>query len=642
MSRIKYYSSSDLSTGHNLIKCEELLNQFDEEKEYNDINDVLELYNITLFFDNELKLLKWSDVEYDNYKKLSGKMKGKVYKFFGSITSDNFKAIYDGVSFEYKNDFWFLFNENINKLNIDNRTFEDVLNSNHINIYDILCNKKIVKEYDEIIKNYLVKNVDVGADVLVHLYIIKKEKADKIFIPDSITNDNKVEIITNYIELKQANLNYLELLVNVSDGDIPLDVRIRKRIKDKIEVLKEELFKNGIRFDTTYSISFVPDLDETVKLEMTHRNIRISFDLRWIEDNLDNPTILNNFIYLFEFVDKQYRWSCVTKKRHLGLFETFFTTRASNDYLVSSSFQSLNILANMQQTAYYGQLLKFDVRLERIIEWFFNDYLYTEFGIENFNVTMSSDNSTYLEKCRNDFAELEGILKKYHFYSDDGYIDQELVSMSSKPIPFENIKSVLKNKYIYVNNKNEFENICHALFSDQCMLKYVERIEEDYSCFYELILKNIVYKSDIHQHDEYWLNLLINNNLVYIEDDIIKIKDNITINILKDLYENEVLSYWRLNSKIKEKVDLLIDSSLLKSSSSLLSIPESDYLNYMLNNKYSNSLFLRNMYLHGTQPSGNEELHKSNYMIILRLFILVIIKINDELCLRETLEEEQK
>ena len=63
---------------------------------------------------------------------------------------------------------------------------------------------------------------------------------------------------------------------------------------------------------------------------------------------------------------------------------------------------------------------------------------------------------------------------------------------------------------------------------------------------------------------------------------------------------------------------------------------------YILNNKYSNSLFLRNMYLHGTQPVGNEELHKSNYMIILRLFILVIIKINDELCLKEYIDNLPK
>lgn len=73
-----------------------------------------------------------------------------------------------------------------------------------------------------------------------------------------------------------------------------------------------------------------------------------------------------------------------------------------------------------------------------------------------------------------------------------------------------------------------------------------------------------------------------------------------------------------------------------------MSVLESDYLNYILNNKYSNSLFLRNMYLHGTQLVDNEVLHKSNNMIILRLFILVIIKINDELCLKEYIDNLPK
>ena len=73
-----------------------------------------------------------------------------------------------------------------------------------------------------------------------------------------------------------------------------------------------------------------------------------------------------------------------------------------------------------------------------------------------------------------------------------------------------------------------------------------------------------------------------------------------------------------------------------------MSVLESDYLNYILNNKYSNSLFLRNMYLHGTQLVDNEVLHKSNYMIILRLFVLVIIKINDELCLKEYIDNLPK
>lgn len=70
MSRIKYYSSNDLSTGNSLVKCEEILNNFDETKVYNNINDVIELYNISIFFQHGIKLLKWSDTEYENYKKL--------------------------------------------------------------------------------------------------------------------------------------------------------------------------------------------------------------------------------------------------------------------------------------------------------------------------------------------------------------------------------------------------------------------------------------------------------------------------------------------------------------------------------------------------------------------------------------------
>ena len=642
MSRIKYYSSNNLSIGYNLIECEKILKDFDEEKEYNEINDVIELYNICLFFDHELKLLKWSDSEYESYKEISDKMKGKVYIFFNKITNDNFKEIYENVNFEYKDNFWTLFEKNINKLNISEQNFNDVLNSSHINIYNILCNKKIVERYDKIIKDFFINNVDIAVDILVHLFILKKGNDKKIYIPNSLTNDDKVEIILKYINLKQANLNYLKLLLTVSDSDICLDVRIRKKIKDKIKELEQQLLKNGIVHDLKCQVCFAPDLKVPVKTEGESGNIKISFNLNWIKNNLDYPTILNNFIYLFGYVDSQFRWNCVTKKRDLGLFETIFTLRASNDYFISDLFRIYNYIANMKQIAYYNQLSSFNVKLERVIEWFFNDYLCKEFGIKNFNVSMSSNESKFLEKCRNDFAEFEGVLKKYNFYSEDGYIDQELVTMSSKPIPFENIKSVLKNKYIYVNDKNKFENICFALFSDQCMLKFVERIGDESRCFYDLISKNEIYKSDIRINDKYWLDLLVKNNLIYIENDIIKIKDNIVINILKDLYENEVLSYWRLDDKIKGKIDLLINNGLLKSASTLLSVPESDYLNYMLNSKYSNSLFLRNMYLHGTQPAGNEKLHKSNYMIILRLFVLVIIKINDELCLKEYIDNLSK
>ena len=59
--RIKYYSSSDLSSGYHLQQAEPILLQ--EEKSFTDydINDVIELYNIGLFFENNIYLKSWDD-----------------------------------------------------------------------------------------------------------------------------------------------------------------------------------------------------------------------------------------------------------------------------------------------------------------------------------------------------------------------------------------------------------------------------------------------------------------------------------------------------------------------------------------------------------------------------------------------------
>ena len=59
--RIIYYSSSDLSSGYHLQQVEPILLQ--EEKAFTDydINDVIELYNIGLFFENNIYLKSWDD-----------------------------------------------------------------------------------------------------------------------------------------------------------------------------------------------------------------------------------------------------------------------------------------------------------------------------------------------------------------------------------------------------------------------------------------------------------------------------------------------------------------------------------------------------------------------------------------------------
>ena len=46
--------------------------------------------------------------------------------------------------------------------------------------------------------------------------------------------------------------------------------------------------------------------------------------------------------------------------------------------------------------------------------------------------------------------------------------------------------------------------------------------------------------------------------------------------------------------------------------------------------------------MHGIQQTNkNEEEHRQNYFILLRVFILLVIKINDEFCLKDKETEEK-
>ena len=62
-----------------------------------------------------------------------------------------------------------------------------------------------------------------------------------------------------------------------------------------------------------------------------------------------------------------------------------------------------------------------------------------------------------------------------------------------------------------------------------------------------------------------------------------------------------------------------------------------DYFNYLLNNvEFVNGLALRNRYIHGVQQVNLDELeHASNYNILLMVFTILAIKINDDFCIRD-------
>lgn len=148
---------------------------------------------------------------------------------------------------------------------------------------------------------------------------------------------------------------------------------------------------------------------------------------------------------------------------------------------------------------------------------------------------------------------------------------------------------------------------------------------------YELLLNEKVTLSDFADWQQSSIQWLIERNSVIVSDDNVLQLVYPKIYILKDLYEHDVTCIYKL-PMLLPTFDKLISAGELRQSSTLFTEPERDYLNYVLNkSEFSDGLDLRNKYIHSTYPQNKEE-QKKDYITLLKIMVLIIVKINDELC----------
>lgn len=633
MDRVKFYSKEDWACGGNLKMLEELLNKFDETKTY-DINDIIEFYNCIKYIDNKCYLQSW---ESEYIEEINDKMKvlNKVIAcFLLKINESNIMDIIEKIDYIYKEDFWELFDKYKVYSRISETKFDEILKNNHT--LEIISDyKNVVKHYGNIIREHLLK-YEESAIILLDKYEIVREHSEKqIYLPDELTGEDKEKILINYIEAESPNINYLRVIFNMqSTKEMPISDKTILMAKRKIEEETEKIFSknSGITMETT--VIFSKDTQSEREEVIKGQNLECTYSTDWLENNKDYPTLLNNFIYLFEFTDFHMRSNFISKESQLGVFERHMFINTKKAYKTGTAFNRLDMLSTLQMMAYYRELKRMDIRLENIIDWFFKEYLLNEFNVNDYRINVPSEESNYLEKCRTTLSELDNILKEYRLLVEDNTIDHELLQISSRPIPFNDVPSKIKTKYVYPDSE-EYNLISALFFSDQCMLAYVPRLEEKYNNFFDVVKNEKIKIEDYPEYEHYHLNTLISKQYLEVDENgYLKFKNIERIIIFRDLNYNEVVCYWKYSRRYRVVIDKMISEGILKSESTLFSKPEIDYLNYYLNkSEFNNGLDLRNMYIHGTQPSDNEsdKTHETNYMRILKIFILAIIKINDDL-----------
>lgn len=618
MEPIRYLPLTDLAVPVYIENANILLSQIAKKGFSLDINDVVSIFNILRYLDDGLeKQLNYPDRE---------SLKSMIVEFCQSHGHNHILNFFSQLSRWIENDFWRFFVSFGLEKKLKEEDFNTFLSHQQPNIHPILIQKSLHQKFRQSLREYFLSNVKN-----VHYFIDEK---DKQYLPPDITPQDKLSLISAYIDSDSPSLKYLEILAKFKDIPPRMRLVVQKRAKDVTsQVLSSSnTFKFGIEVSYT-------EQTEAVHIELEDNVAKYSYNLNWFRLNSDNATLLNNFIHLFDYVDEQGRLTLCFQMSEQGVFERTITTQRADWYPESIAFRQKNDTALIQLQSYSNLLNSFDTSVEKLINWFFRDYLRNEFEISDFQSDIPEGERPFIEKCKLLASEFERILRQFQLYVEDGHIDHDLIAIETNPFPLSDTGSFLKQKYCYLQSEDG-ERAIYYFYSDQCMFSYDSKAEKSYETFANRLAQMNLGKDDFEEYQKPDLDWLIQQGYLRFEEEDLVIANVHKIILLGEIYRNGCLCYNTYQGVRKDALDAMIENGTLQLKSSLFSESEAAYIDYHLNKrKYINSLDLRNKYTHGSYfgaEIGDRE-HELNYFQMLKIMICIVLKINDELCRKSEL-----
>lgn len=582
--RIKKLQKNDYLFSNMVNRSLKLFERFDEN-EFCDINDILELYNAK----------KNLEIE-GNFEKIINKINvDEIVKiYFLKIDNNNVEDSYKEIYCEYIEDYWELFHKYSVYKKIKKDNFKKIFGKKELEI--ILKYKSIVKKFEKEILELINENNES-----VNLIIKKNIYGNKLYFPRLLQEINFNDFFNKKIETNEINNSNIDIIIN---SKINLSEELIYKLKKKREDFLNDMKHVEILYE---QIIEYKNIESTSKIEkISEDKIKLIYNSKWLEENLDYPTILNNFIFVFEFVDLQRRCSFSKNNNIILSLVEFVKDDLKSKYTLSELFSVFYHI----MLKYYYFLKGKNIYLEDVFNYFFNQYIPEEFNIDVFNININYFDLSYLNKIKLLLPELERVLKQFIFLVEKKDNVEEFLEISSKPFKYKEIPSFIEKKYAYLK-KGKKKNLREKfIYIHKNMIgKKIIELKLDEKNIFEELLK------------EYLLNI----------DGEEKIYSTNKYNFLKDIFEKGFVSYGNFYKKKFNEYNK-IEKEYLDFNSTLFSEQESQLFNYFLNKaEYLNGYDIRNRYLHGAY-SKDEKVHEFDYIILLILFVIVIIKINEELC----------
>lgn len=615
--KTEYFDSRLYNISYGIEKIIEIINKLDNNHiDFTDINSVMELYNIYVVLVDEKYL---NDKQLHGFNEYAQKINSIINDYFNTLSFNKICEDLEKIDLSYKIDYIELLIKRKAYENVDRNVVDEFLEilGCHPNIY--LKYKGFVECFTEEIKKKII-NTNIFTEVYIdNNYYNQKEK---IYLP-KLTNCEINTMLERYVEDKDANPNYLNKILNIKDFS-------------KYEMAqfgayerKEKIFSSMLESQSGVKtrVELRSGGELTNSTEFNNQKILIKYNTKVLEENLDYASLLNNFIYLFEFVNfRTMLCSLVCKISESGIIEKLSIEKGKYEYFTNYYFNIKDMISYVQMVFYLDFLSYNDIKINDVIRWFFNQYIREEFEINDFDVSISDNTHTYYEKCKDLVTIFDEIKKQYYIWAKYDRLDRKLVELSTKPIKFDEIPS--KNiEHYYYNESKDIDEEIKMLFDDQSRMFYIEKFKSNYNSLYDLLLNEKVTLEDFYPYQMESIKWLIKRKTLQLNNAYIQFNVSKVL-LLKLLYEDNVIVLTKFE---KNKVLEVLKNEKHRIENKLLTKYESEYFDYYLNDRYTNGKHIRNKYAH-SNASKDEEICKQDYYAIIRLIIILIIKINDDLC----------
>ena len=643
--RVCCFSKDDLFVGHSLEMAEKRIQEVSEEGVPTDLEGNIELWHIKQLFENDCRLLKWTDDEFEKLKSSTRGYNTIIANFFNGLNPTKIKSEFELLEWAYKKTFWEIIE--VYKLYrlIEPETLREIVSKNNNYLREVLKCKGIVEKFKNVIREVLLNNVN-SAHIILDKYVSKQDlhRDSELHLPSNLTTEDKEQILINYLQSNNPNVNYVRLITQIKDDKNNIKLSLKTRLlAEKLEKkLNEEMLSDPRTVTTHWSVG-IQFIDEEgiapVVLKINEKGApTYTYSIPYIRE-CDNTRRVVNCISLFDWLNVHFLVNLINKRTEVDTMESLLIDKGRDSYPSYMKFDHKNRLSLYQLYAYEEVLKKNGSSFEKELKQFYEFHLRKEYDYPGLPINLPNVEDSALNKCRVLCPELDAIVHQYSIFVDEDEIDQDLIRLS-KPLKVEEGKSLLENKYYEIaDDNNEIQGVLWGVLgSGNSILSHVDPFKEkNYHSLIELLENetNVLY-SNYAEFQKSHLDFLIQQGIIGVNPDgCLYIVNQSTIKVLRSLWEYGVCSYWHYNDEERQVLDEMLAKGWLVKDNHLLSKPERDYFSYYLDNaKFTNGMAYRNHYMHGsTPPVDDEKEHQIAYITFLRLFAILLLKIEDDLWL---------